>query len=497
MLLLTAGFMVFAPIYSNAVWRRSVASRALFALAPEWPPEPWRWAATGTIAGMSATPGREQEDVREIVRSLPVEDLREVLLSAVDRHPDVERHVRLAAARATGDLAQLRREVDRGLRTRRFLSYRESSEWAHAARPIVEELRETAARAPSNDLVLMLRRAVGHVVKVILHADDSNGTIGDLARELLDLHAQVCDARVADPLKLAAWMVSFGCEDQDFFEIDPVRYAQALGEPGLTAYRRAIEQHSDRLFAVRWARERLAVLDGDTQAIITLLGEDLTSAHQFIRVCEAMRELGRDDDVLRWARRGLAETDGWQVAKLYDLACGVHERRAAQPEVLALRREQHERMPSSSTYSALRRAAETLALWELERDTARRALRDRDRGGLIDALLADSEPDAAWTAALEEPEWDPGLARRVRLAQAREPTRPDEALNWYLLIADEELLETGRAAYARAVSVLKRARRAAEAAGQDRAFATELATLRERHRRRPTLIAMLDKAALA
>jgi uncharacterized Zn finger protein len=62
---------------------------------------------------------------------------------------------------------------------------------------------------------------------------------------------------------------------------------------------------------------------------------------------------------------------------------------------------------------------------------------------------------------------------------------------------DEELLQTGRAAYARGVSLLKRARRAAQAAGQDEAFATALDDLRERHRRRPTLIAMLDKAALA
>lgn len=97
----------------------------------------------------------------------------------------------------------------------------------------------------------------------------------------------------------------------------------------------------------------------------------------------------------------------------------------------------------------------------------------------------------------EDPAWDPGPARRARLAEAREPTRPDEALACYLQLADEELLQTGRPAYARAVSILKSARRAAQAGGQSDAFATVLADLRERHRRRPTLIAMLDKAALA
>ncbi len=139
-------------------------------------------------------------------------------------------------------------------------------------------------------------------------------------------------------------MVRFSCEDQDFFEVDPVRYADALGEHGLLAYRRAIEERGDgeRVFAVHWARERLAVLDGDGEAIVALLGGDLSAPHQFIRVCEAMAELGREDKVLLWANRGIAETDGWQVEKLYDFACGVHERRSAPLEVLRLRREQHQ-----------------------------------------------------------------------------------------------------------------------------------------------------------
>jgi hypothetical protein len=442
--------------------------------------------------------GRERRDLREIIGDLSPQALREVVVSAADRHDDVERHVRLAAARKGGDLAELRAEVDRGLRTRRFLGYRESSEWARAARPVVEELRLVAASAPSRDLVVLVERAVGHVVKVIMHADDSIGTIGDLARELLEVHAQACDAGVADPVKLAAWMVRFSCEDQDFFEVDPVRYASALGEPGLVAYRRAIEEREDgeRVFAVRWARERLAVLDGDGEAIVALLGGDLSAPHQFIQVCEAMAELGRDDEVLLWARRGIAETDGWQVEQLYDLACGVHERRSAALEVLRLRREQHETMASASTYSLLRRAADAVGAWDIERDAARLALREHDLGALVDALLDEGDVEEAWSVAHEDPDWDSGLVRRLRLAEARERQQPEQALPCYMLVADEMLLETGRQAYARAVAALKRARRAAEAAGQSEWFATRIVLLRERHRRRPTLIAMLDKASL-
>jgi len=54
---------------------------------------------------MSARAREDAQDVTAIVGQLDVEELREVLAAAVGRHPDVERHVRLAAARATGDLA--------------------------------------------------------------------------------------------------------------------------------------------------------------------------------------------------------------------------------------------------------------------------------------------------------------------------------------------------------------------------------------------------------
>ena len=347
--------------------------------------------------GVAGRGGRERRDLGVLVRDLSPDVLCEIVVSAADRHDDVERHVWLAAAREEGDLTELRAEIDRGLRTRRFLGYRESSEWARAARPVVEELRLVAASSPSKDLVVLVERAVGHVVKVIMHADDSNGTIGDLARELLEVHAQACDAGVADPVKLAAWMVRFSCEDQDFFEVDPVRYASALGERGLSVYRRAIKEREDaeRVFAVRWAHERLAVLDGDEQAIVALLGGDLSAPHQFIRVCEAMAELERDDEVLLWAKRGIVETDGWQVEQLYDLACGVHEQRSAPLEVLSLRREQHERMASAGTYSLLHHAADAVGAWDIERDAARLALRERDLGGFVDALLNEGDVEGA------------------------------------------------------------------------------------------------------
>jgi hypothetical protein len=441
--------------------------------------------------------GNSWAPVGELVGSLNIEQLREVVSAAADRHEDVERAVRLIAARADDGLAAVRAEVDRGLRTRRFLSYAESSGWAHAARPIVEELRQRAVSSPSAELVELLERAIGHVVKVIEHADDSDGTIGDLARELLELHATACDSGVADPVRLAEWMVRFWFVDQHLFELDPVRYQDALGETGLTAYRQAVAArgHEDT-FAIGYVHERLAVLDGDTERIVALLGADLTRPHQFVQVAEAMAELGREDDLLAWCERGIAETQGWQTARLYDLACETHVRRGQPLEVLRLRRSQHERMPSLSSYNRLRRAAEPTDAWAIERDAARAVLRERDSRAFVDALLSDGEAQLAWDTAQATKDDELGSDLWLRLAESRETAHPADAAAVYQRVADGVLEETDRRAYAAAVRILKRARDAAKAADDLQSFSQHIAKLREQQRRRPTMIAMLDKAGL-
>ncbi|MFN0090782.1 MAG: hypothetical protein ACKVWR_11020, partial [Acidimicrobiales bacterium] len=79
---------------------------------------------------------------------------------------------------------------------------------------------------------------------------------------------------------------------------------------------------------------------------------------------------------------------------------------------------------------------------------------------------------------------------------AREPTDPAGALRVHLSLADAALVETGKSAYRDAVRALTAARRAATAAGRVPEFDARVAVLREQHRRRPTFIAMLDKARL-
>jgi hypothetical protein len=454
------------------------------------------------------------ESIERVVERLDDQLARRLLASAAEEHEDVMRAVRLAAADDSERLAVLKTAVDDGLRTRRHLDYWRSSAWARDAAPVVDALADEVAAAPSAELVVLLQRAAGHLVKVILRADDSNGMIGDLCREVLDLHRRACATGVADPQKLAKWMVKFTFEDQDFFEIDPVSYADALGDKGLGVYRREVAKRSDPTdapgdrsetlrelyrgfpsFAAKYAAERLAIIDRDVDRLVELLGGDLASPHQFQRVAEAMVELGQIDDALRWARRGIAETSAWQVAKLYDLAAVLLTDADDLEEVVQLRRHHHERMPSVSTYAELKAAAGAVDAWGTEVARARAVLAERDSAAYLDALLADGEPDEAWAVAANG-DHEIQASQWLRLAEGREPTAPGDAMTVYQRLADEVLGRADKRAYRDAVRHLKAARRAATAADQTAEFGEHLSGLRERNRRRPSFMAMLDKAGL-
>lgn len=462
---------------------------------------------------MPRKPSTDDLPIAGAVERIDDDTVRQLLVAAAERYEDVAQAVRLATADDDDRLAVLRAAVDDRLRTRRHLDYWASSAWAGDAAPVVDALSSEVAARPSVELVLLLQRAAEHLVKVILHADDSDGMIGSLASDVLEQHRLACQPGVAEPRALARWMVRFTFEDQDFFTIDPVDYLDALGDTGLAVYREEAAKRSDPAsahsrsaalhdlygefpnFAACYAAERLAIIDRDVERLVELLGDDLSAPHQFTRVAEAMIELDRPADALVWARRGIAETSGWQVANLYDLAAGLLTDGAALDDVVALRREQHERMPSTATYKKLQTAAQATDTWESEIAAARAVLAEQDPAGIIDALLGDGDHEEAWRTALST-DRELGSSQWQRLAEAREASSPAEAMAVYLRLADDVLQQADRRAYQSAVRHLKAARRAATAADSSVEFTDHLAALRERSRRRPTLMSMLNKAGL-
>ena len=124
------------------------------------------------------------------------------------------------------------------IRTRADLS-RWSASSAHG-RQMHEAIDNLEAAIPTTDRaeVYAVTHKALQAIKVIARADDSSGIIGDACRRLLELHPTVAAAAQVPAGDLVDWMMRFQFDgDVDYFEIDPVAYAPALGKSGLAAYR--------------------------------------------------------------------------------------------------------------------------------------------------------------------------------------------------------------------------------------------------------------------
>ena len=123
------------------------------------------------------------------------------------------------------------------IRTREEL-WRRSAANDHGVRmhEAVDILEAAAATNDPAEVYTVTHKALASAITVIARADDSSGIVGDACRRLLDLHPRAAAATVVPAGRLIDWMMKFQFDGQvDYFELDPVAYAPALGEKGMAA----------------------------------------------------------------------------------------------------------------------------------------------------------------------------------------------------------------------------------------------------------------------
>jgi hypothetical protein len=234
------------------------------------------------------------------------------------------------------------------------------------------------AALPSTDpaeAYAVVHAALASAVKVIARADDSSGIIGDACRRLLALHPVVAASAKVAPGKLVDWMMKFQFDgDVDYFEIDPVAYAPALGDNGMKAYRDRLDAvratigpapaesdrwtapHRHERWVLDWNDRRLAVFDRDIGAIIRTHARDRKVAAWLQDTARAFEEIGEIDHAIDWARQATDHGPGHQSITASEYWCQLlAEHRPA--EHLPARGAVFQRWPSSTTAARLHRAA--------------------------------------------------------------------------------------------------------------------------------------------
>lgn len=398
------------------------------------------------------------------------------------------------------------------IRTRSDL-YRYSAANAHG-RDMHEAIDILEAAIPTTDpaeIYTVTHKALASSLKVIARADDSAGIIGGACRRLLELHPRAAASARTPVGKLIDWMMKFQFDDDevDYFELDPVAYAPALGDVGMAAYRKRLAEveaklgprpskderwssgHSHAWFTLDWNAQRLAVLDHDIDAIIRTHAKDRTVAAWLQDTAEAFEEIGEIDLAIDWAKQATDFDRGHQSRKAADYWCGLLE--ANRPdEALEARLSVFRKWPSSTSAARLHKAAGKA--WSEYRDEVVSTLAASPSDAVLFALLTLKEPEFAWSLAHSlaldsDHTWS-------ELVKAYEKVDPLAVLPIHQRLVENELAEAGAQHYRLAARRLAKMRKLA--AGSERAEGVDdlVAELRETHRRRPRLQQEFDRAGL-
>ena len=397
------------------------------------------------------------------------------------------------------------------VRTRADLSrWGAADEHGRQMHEAIDVLEAALPRADPAAAYAVVQAALASAVKVIARADDSSGIIGGACRRLLALHPTVAASAGVAPSKLVDWMMKFQFDgDVDYFEIDPVAYAAALGDLGMKAYRRRLDAvratlvpeptESDRWsvpdrherWVLDWNDRRLAVLDRDIDAIIRTHARDRKVAAWLQDTAAAFEEIGEIDLAIDWARQATDHGPGHQSLKAADYSCELLERHRP-AELLAARAEVFRRWPSATTAARLHRAAGTS--WPDLHNEVIATLATRPDQSVLFSISTLHDPRLAWEQA-HALGLDNDLVW-VELVKAYEKIDPLAVLPVHQRLVEHELVTTDARHYRLAARRLATMRKLAAGTDQLADVDAFITGLREIHRRRPRLQQEFDRAGL-
>ncbi|MGW1497124.1 SWIM zinc finger family protein [Streptomyces mirabilis] len=473
-----------------------------------------------TVIAQSASLPRQREAARTRVRDLDVwlsglskDELLGLVREQVDEDRQLRRRLELRAASVRGDLAAVRARIrelfDIGpFAQYGYVAYSDARAYADQAGQAVSAIGALTGSGRAADAITVAREAMRLLAEAVESVDDSDGGLGQVGAALADVHLGACRVARPDPEELARWLVGHVLGEFDgVTDIDPLDYADVLGEGGMTVLRELATRAWRRKrtgWAEKYLMERLAKAGGDVDAVIAVHAADLAAnGHTHLVIARELDSAGRSDEALRWAERGIREARdlGAVDTALVDDLCERYAQAARLPDAVSLRRDHFGARRSLLAYQQLRAAARAADCWPAERARAL-ALLSEDagrRGGwyggpvLVDALLDDEDVEAAWQAATEAGAHD---RQWLTLAEQARATRPADALGVYLRLAAPLMQQTGNAVYEQFVSLLLGIRDCHHRLGTPDEFSAYVTALRTTQKRKRNLIRLMEQHGL-
>ena len=464
-------------------------------------------------SGAVDDPTRMASALEATVQAMDVDELRELVMTLAHRDGEVRRMLEVRATATSGDdrtaKAEFEAYVRNALEFRGFVDYRGSYAVAEGASQVLDEL-ENHLNAGSAEIVRPALLCALTLLRTITeHADDSSGAIGGECERAADLYAQACRLGEPDPVELACWLANFRAASPGWPTLLLADFVDAFDDYALAIYRAAVadldRQHAG---SDHWSRFEvdamlleLADHDGDVDRAVDLLNEREHS--QYGAIIARLRAAGRDDEVVDWIDRAVADgrvssqgggNDYWltpsDVAETYRGIGRIDN-------AIAVLRADFVRQPAVRTYRSLLDFAATIDRAGTERgwavDHARELAGGPGAGSvLVQLSLSEGDMDAAWEAA---DRYGAGWAWQ-ELATQGAGARPVAAADLYRPQLENDLQRPNTRLYPGIAATLATMAELYERGGRSADFALYIAKVRQAYGRRPTLMKALQAKGL-
>jgi uncharacterized Zn finger protein len=376
------------------------------------------------------------------------------------------------------------------------------------------------------------------VEDAIGRVDDSDGYMGEIKEELVELHHRACQLARPDPEKLAVRLFDWAIHSEwETFLDGADRYADVLGDAGLVRYRSLAQQvwdqvptrqgneqrfHSSSNFRITYIMETLAKVSGSVDELVAIKARDLTYAYHYFEIVELLADAGRTDEALAWAERGIAAFLNGTDVRLRDVAARELHRVGRDDEAMSLMWAELEDSPTLKSYELLHRHATTANVWpewrgralDLMRQNETRARSARsvaatssprrglvtwkpprgydehpESSELVTVFLWENDTESAWAQA-KAGGCSPLLW--VQLAELRLEEHPNDAIPIYQEEVERAIGAKDNRGYREAVDTMIRVQTLMARAGSERDFPAYAAQVRAAHKAKRNLMKLFD-----
>ena len=475
-------------------------------------------------------------DVRSHLLSLDKSALVDLLLEAAENDELLSAKLALHAAKSSAqpaDLEQYRRAIEAAIVVNDYVDYRSMYSYASNIHEVVSTLGQLLEDGISDEVIALCEYALECVEDALGRVDDSDGELGGIRDDLVELHHEACLLASPDPGPLAERLFDWAIHSEwEIFLDSAERYADVLGETGIARYRAlatrvwkqlpAIKDGSERFgsrFRITYIMEMLASVAGSLDELVAIKASDLTHAYSYFQIVELLADSERFADALVWAERGLAAFPERTDVRLVDVAARELYRVGRDAEAMAVVWRHLEESPTAAFHELLRRHGLAAGSWDEWRKRGPQYLRAIEHAArqrretasarpsasrlaprfldmrsesseLVTILLGEHDADAAWEQA-QLGGCSPTLW--LQPASLRERDHPEDAIPIYQREAERSIETKNNRGYQDGVAFMAKVRDLMDRAGNSQEFASFAAEVRGRHKPKRNLMKLFDQ----